>query len=218
MVLSIFIDVLLVAILICGIALGIKRGFIRTLTRPVRFVGSIAIALSLANSVSIGIIEPMINAPLASQVESYLAEHAVSETGEYPTVIKFAAGLSGIDLSVPGAAGDTVTTLIAPVVHFICLIVSFVLLLILSRIALTIIFKILASVFDGAILALPNRIAGCIVSGVLFFVFAWIFVSVFDFFIHLPALASKPWAAEFGGGYIYKFFKAFSPIDLILGF
>ena len=52
MIANIVVDLIIVSILVIGAFIGIKRGFILTLAKPVKWIASVLIALSLCNSVA----------------------------------------------------------------------------------------------------------------------------------------------------------------------
>ncbi len=213
----IVIDIILVSFIVIGIIVGIKRGFIRSVEAPIRFVGSLASAYLLASPLSVKVVEPMIGASLTNQLSDYLMSKCADPGAELPTLVKLAASIVNVDLE-----GKTIEQIIveiaSPTVHVVTVIIMFVLLFFVSKLILKLAFKILDSVFNTSLLVIPNKIIGCILNALLGAVTAWIGVFVFNFVIHLDSMAEVRWAAEFVGGPIYNFFLNLSPLDLLLGF
>ena len=213
----IVIDVVLVAFVTVGLIVGLKRGFIRSVESPLRFVGALASAYLLANPISVSIVEPIVGASLTNQLSEYLKANCSNPGAELPTIIKLAAGIVNVNLE-----GKTIEQIIldisAPTVHVVTLIIVFIVLFFVSKLLLKLLFKLLDWMFNSTLLVIPNKIVGCVLNGLLGAVFAWISVFVFNFIIHLDSMSEVVWAAEFEGGPIYNFFLNLSPLDLLLGF
>ncbi len=213
----IVIDVILAAFIVIGLIVGLKRGFIRSVEAPLRFVGALASAYLLVNPISVGIVEPIIGASLTNQLSEYLKANCSDPGAELPAIIKLAAGIVNVDLE-----GKTIEQIIidiaAPTVHVVTVIIVFIILFFVSKLLLRLAFKLLDSIFNSSILVIPNKIVGCALNALFGAVFAWIAVFVFNFVIHLDSMSEVVWAAEFEGGPIYNFFLNLSPLDLLLGF
>ena len=52
----------------------------------------------------------------------------------------------------------------------------------------------------------------------LAFVVVWAVTSVSEFILNIPVIASADWVEGFNGGPVYRFFRSFSPLDLLLSF
>ena len=111
-----------------------------------------------------------------------------------------------------------VSELAQPVVHIFAIIVSFVLLYFALRLLLTLLFALINLLLNRGLIGVVNKILGCVFTTLFAVIIAWAFVSVFDYALNLPFLSDKEWAMNFDGGYIYKFFKSISPIELLLSF
>jgi uncharacterized membrane protein required for colicin V production len=213
----IVIDVVLAAFVVIGLIIGLKRGFIRSVESPLRFVGALASAYLLANPVSVGIIEPIVGASLTNQLSEYLKSNCSNPDAELPTIIKLAAQIVNVDLE-----GKTIEQIIvdiaSPTVHVVTVIIVFFILFFISKLLFKLLFKLLDMIFNSTLLVIPNKIVGCVMNALLGAVFAWIAVFVFNFIIHLDSMSEVVWAAEFEGGPIYNFFLNLSPLDLLLGF
>ena len=213
----IVIDVILIAFIVIGFIIGLKRGFIRSVEAPLCFVGSLTLAYLLANPISVNIVEPIIGASLTNQLSDYLMSNCADPSAELPTIVKLAAGIVNVDLD-----GKTIEQILVEIasttVHIVAVIIVFVILFFISKLLLKLLFKVLDSIFNASILVIPNKIIGCAFNTILGAVFAWVTVIAFNFFIHIGPMSDVKWAAEFVGGPIYRFFLNLSPLDLLLGF
>ena len=229
MIANIVVDIIIVSILVIGAFIGIKRGFILTLAKPVKWIASVLIALSLCNSVATNIVEPMIEAPITNQISSYLAEECAEITAEnadkeLPTILKIAAGIVGVDVNslngdnAEGYISELVDKLTLPVIHMIAIVISCFVLYILSKILLSLVISLINVMFSGGVFGIANKILGFVFCTFLAFVFAWILVALFGYIINIPALIEVEWINTFKGGYVYRFFKEISPIELLLSF
>lgn len=217
MLITIIVDLVLTSFIILGLITGIKRGFIKSVTKPLRSIGAFLIAYFSAKPIAINIVVPLLGGPLANQIESYINEHCSNADSELPTLVKFAAGLTGINIEGATVA-DVIHTLTNPVVELISVVLTFVLLFFISKLLLTLLFKLLDSVFNSSVLAIPNKILGCVLNTFCGAIVAWCATIAFDFIIHLPMLEGQAWATEFSGGILYEFFLNFSPAELLLSF
>lgn len=226
---NIVVDLIIVSIVLFGAFLGIKRGFILTLAKPVKWIASIFIALTLCNSVANSIVQPMIEAPITNQISSYLTEECAEITAEnaseeLPTLLKLAAGIVGVDVnSITGDnASDYISEIVdklaLPAIHLIAIVISYIALYILAKILLSLAVSLINSILSGGIFGVANKILGFVFSTFLAFVAAWLLVALFGYIINIPALREVGWIGSFKGGYVYRFFKEISPIELLLSF
>ena len=167
-------------------------------------------------------LENKIEAVIVEKCQDITAENA---DNELPTLVKFAAGLSGIDVNelvgeklAENAADVIANTLTAPIISIVSVILAFIILYFGSRILMTLIFAITATVADGGVVGFINKFLGFIFSALMMVIVCWCLTALFDFIVHTPALEGVSWAKDFTGGYIYEFFRTFSPIDLLLSF
>ena len=229
MAVNIILDLIFIAIMVFGIVFGIKRGFINTIAKPVKFVLAIFIAFTLCANLSEAVVKPLIAAPITGQLTSYLTERFSEVTAEtvdtLPTLVKLAAGLCGVDIAeIATETGDgsviaaIVEKITDPFATIVCTAVAFVLVLIAAKIVLSIIFAIINKIVDNGLIGAINRILGCVVTTALAFIVCWAIAAVFELVIHLPVFEGQAWVNEFTGGFVYKLLKSINPIDLILSF
>lgn len=228
--LTIVVEIVLIAMIAVGMFLGIKRGFIKTVAKPVKFILALVIAFSLSGTVATNIVEPLIATPVTAQMEEYIQEKCENISSEniseeLPTVLKISAGLFDIDLEELSNGASTeelissiVSSLVSPALHVVAVVISFIALYLLSNLCLSIVISILNAVFDTGLIGVCNRILGFVFSTAFAVIIAWIAVSLFTYVISIPALASTPTIQEFEGGFVYKFFNNLNPIDLLLSF
>ena len=223
---AILIDIILTVIIIFFVILGLKRGLIRSCAKPIRILATFLTAYWLANPISTYIIEPMVRTPITSQIKGYLIENCpnltpLSAKDELPTLLKLAASAMDIDVSALSAENiisEIVDTLANPAVHFICVIITFILLFFVCKIGYSILLAFVASFFDGGIIGKSNKILGLVFGLLEAFLVCWLFSVIFDFFIHISIFENVKWMSEFRGGWLYRFFNMMNPVDLLLSF
>ena len=223
------VDIVLIAIFVVFSIIGIKSGFIKLAAKPVKFILSIVLAFTLCSTVAENVVTPIIDDPVTSYVGDFLVENCKDLTNdtagkELPTLIKLAAKASGVDLE-NGLTGDEIIRVVTdelldPIVGFISVLIAFIAVYILSKVALWIIFGFINALFKRGLFGVLNRILGFIFSGVFGIAIAWGVAVILELVIHGPAFETVPVIAEFDadGGFIYNFFNTHTPIELLLLF
>ena len=227
MVADIIIDIILAIILLIGFFWGLKIGFVKTIAKPVKFIMAIFLSISFASLVGTGIIDPMIREPIINKMTEFFAEKIAQGMGtadELPTLVKFAAGLAGVDIeSITSAEAQAelvasiVSAVTDPVLNLITSIIAFFILYFVFKILLTIGFAIVNSIIDNGVVGIVNRILGCVVTTFFAMMIVWGLCSISDLILNLPGINEVEWVQGFSGGWVYNFFKGLSPIDLLLG-
>ena len=221
---SIFVEILLWVILLVGVALGIRSGFIRMAAKPVKLILSLVLAFSLCTSVAEGIVTPIIEQPITNYIYDFLAENCpelnienVAE--ELPTVLKMAAGMYGINVEeiVAQNAGrdiiaEITAVLAAPVISILAIIVSFVLLYFVAKLLITLALSLIDLIFSNGIFGALNKILGGISGAVISFAVAWALAVLIEFLYHINGNGLE------NPGLLYTFFNTYSPIELLLSF
>ncbi len=229
MIINLAFDILIVAVFLLGALIGIKKGFIVTVAKPVKLVAAIFIALYGSSAVSTALIEPVVGPAVTNKLtEILLAEyaHITAETAEQlPALVKLAASLCGIDIeniastaegmSVIQAITDAVTS---PVVELFSRMVAFVLIYIVAKLALGIVVSVINLIVNNGIIGVLNKALGCVFTVFLAFIVVWGITTCAEFVLNIPVIAAMPWAEGFTGGPVYQFFKSFTPLDLLLSF
>ena len=227
--LKIAVDVILVAVVLIGIILGWRRGFVGIVAKPVKFAASLGISFGFARAFSSAIILPMIESPASNYVREFLYKNcsgitAETAADELPTLMKMAAAIFGIDINqvAQGSSGSVIDAiadkLTHPVISTVSIVISFFALLIISNIALAIALAFIKSLFKKGILGAFNKVLGVVFGLAFFFIISWGLAVIFELIINLPSVQAASWAADFEGGYVYSFLNEYNPIELLLSF
>ena len=221
---SIFVEILLWVILVIGIALGIKSGFIRMAAKPTKLILSLVLAFSLCTSVANGIVAPIIEQPITNYIYEFLVENCPeinidNVAQELPTILKMAAGMYGIDIEeiVAQNAGrdiiaEITATLAEPVISIFALIISFVLLYVISKLLITLALSLIDLIFSNGVFGALNKTLGGISGAIISFAVAWAVAVFIEFLYHING------AGLDNPGILYTFFNTYSPIELLLSF
>jgi uncharacterized membrane protein required for colicin V production len=230
MFMNVLLDIILVGILLAGAVAGLKNGFVDTIAKPVKFVLAIVLAFALGNTVGEFLVEPLIGPAISHKFSSILIEKYSEMTvdtveRDLPTLVKVAASICGVDVHGIASAADGASVIESvanavtdPVVDVISLIFGFVIAYFVSKIILKFLLIFINTVVNNGIAGKLNKTLGCIVSVFLAFVVGWAFTSVCEFLFNIPAIASVDGVNSFTGGAVYKFFRTFTPLDLLLSF
>ena len=230
MFMNVLFDIVLVVTLLSGAFMGYKNGFVVTVARPVKFVLAFVLAFALAKTVGTYIVEPIIGPAISHKFSAVLIEKysditAANVDRSLPTLVKMAAGLCGVDVQNIASTADGVSVIesvanavTAPVIDIISVVLGFVIAYYSSKILLKFVLMFINTVINNGIAGKVNRTLGCVFSLFLAFVVGWVFTSVCEFIFNIPAIASTDAISAFSGGPIYRFFRTFTPLDLLLSF
>ena len=230
MVANIIFDVLLVGILLAGAIIGYKNGFLDTVARPVKFIAALALAFSLASTVGEFLVEPIIGPAISHKLSDILVEKyseitAANANESLPTLIKFAASMCGVNVENIASSAEGVSAIeaiveavTAPVVEIMGVIFGFVIAYFASKIFLNLAMSVINTMISGGIIGSVNKALGCVLTLFLAFVVVWGITSLSEFIFNIPVIASTDWAESFSGGPVYRFFRSFTPLDLLLSF
>lgn len=219
------IDLVLIVILLIGIFMGYKRGFVKTVAKPVKLVAVWVCTIKSCSFAASRFIAPLIQSSVTEKLSDFLQEKyqhitASNAADELPTLLKMAAGIFNIDIQqVANDAGMELTqklaeTFTAPLVSLVSVVIAFILLLIVYSILFSIVLFLLNAVFHIGPLLWFNRCLGVFFGAALALIVAWAVSMLFGFILGLPALSS----IGFKGGAVYRFFREYHPLDLLLGF
>ena len=229
MALDIIIDLILCAIIVLGAIIGAVRGFIRIAAKPVKFIAAIVIAFSLCNPVAEKVVSPVIESSVTNYSSDFLHEKCDEITPdnveeELPTILKVAASIFDIDINqtieegVNNVVETIVSTLAAPVVNIISIGIAFIALYILSKIVLSLLLFLLDLLFSGGIVGKLNKFLGFLFTTIIAIAAAWGLAVLIAFVFNLPTFAENPAIQAFEGGFFYRFFNTYNPIELLLSF
>ncbi len=228
MALNIIVNIIICAIFIAGVIIGIKRGFISLAAKPVKFFAALFIAFSLCSVFASAVVYHIIEAPITNYIKDFLYANcegltASNASEELPTILKISAAIFGIDIdevavNATNVLDSIVESLTSPVISVVSVIISFVLLYFISKILLSVLLWFLNLVFRSGVFGFLNKLLGTVFGLCLAVIAAWVFVSVFEYAIHLPMFEGNAVVSEFEGTFLYGFFNSYSPIELLLSF
>ena len=229
MFLKIFFELILIGLLVGGSYYGIKMGFFNIAAKPIKIVLGIAFALSLCNVVGTHVVAPMIQAPITNYIKEFMYDNCSNLSPEnvveeMPTLLKMAGAAFNVQMvDMNGMTTDAVLeniifNLTSPAVILISIVIAFILLYFIAKLAFSGGILLVNSVFDVGIIGKINRIMGFILAGLLAFLAAWALVGIVDFFFHLSIFDGVEAIRSFRGGWIYRLFNSLSPIELLLSF
>ncbi len=217
------VDLILVLVLLAGIVMGIKRGFVKTVAKPVKLVAVWVCSFKTCAMFSSKMIEPSIGASVTARLSAALRERCANLTPqnakeEMPLIFKIAAGIFDIDVnevvkdSGSALADRLAQTFAAPLVSIVSMVISFILLLIIFSVLFAILIRIVNAVFHLKPLAWLNRLLGFLFGFAFSFIIAWLISMLVGLVFGLEALQS----VNFEGGAVYCFFREYHPLDLLL--
>ena len=226
---NIIVDIILVLIILIGGLIGYKRGFIVTVTRPVKWFLALILAVTLCNSAAEAVIEPIISEPVTNQITEYLVEKCPDMTAEnvsdeLPTVLRLAAGIVDVDINsfdgtdVNTLVSQIVESLATPTIHLFSVLIAFILIYIISKMLLALFIGILDKAFDVGFVGSVNRFLGVIFGAAFAFIISWLVVLLFGYVVSTSFVEDIEMLREFSGGYVYDFFDRITPLELLLSF
>ena len=221
---SVFVEIVLWAILVVGIALGVRAGFIRMAAKPVKLILSLVLAFTLCTSVAEGVVAPIIEQPITNYIYEFLAENCPelnieNVVEELPTVLKMAAGMYGIDVEEIVAQnagrdiiGEITAVLAEPVISIFAIIISFVILFLVSKLLVTLALALVDLVFSNGVFGALNKTLGGLSGAIISVAVAWAVAVIIEFLYHINGTGME------NAGILYVFFNTYSPIELLLSF
>ena len=229
MFLKIFMEVILIGILVGGSYYGLVTGFFQMAANPLKVVAGLLFSGSLSGVVGKYIIAPIIQSPITNYIKDFMYEHCSdlspdNVVSEMPTLLKMAGAAFNIEVNVtPGATTDqmlesVIVNLTTPAVNVIGIIIAFVLLFFLSKLIISIAISVINSYVSVGVLGQINKTMGFVLAFAVAFIAAWALTGVVDFIFHLGVFNNVEVIRNFSGGWIYRLFNSFSPIELLLSF
>ena len=226
MVINIVVDLIILAIFVLFVSIGIRKGFLATVAKPIKLVASIGGALALCRAVSDKFIYSAVSSSMTDRMTAILSEKyshlTPNDASELPTLIRMAAGVVGVDLSSISPTDSYISAVISavtdPFIGIVCVIISFFVTFIFMMLALSFVLWGVNKIVDNGVVGIANRVLGCIFTSLLGFVEVWLIAGLVSIIFGFPSLADKAWVADFDGGFVYNFLRSVSPIDLLLSF
>lgn len=224
---NIVVDIFLGILLLIGVFWGLKKGFVKAIAKPAKFILALLIAISLSSLVGERMVKPMVQKPIVNKLSDSLTakiEKGIEDTDDLPTLVKIAAELADVDinsLSEGHAMEEMVDAILVavtdPILNLISSIIAFVLLFILLKIILGLVFAFINSIIDNSPVGSVNRALGSVLMAVFMFMVAWLLCMTSDIILNIPAVSRTEAAQQFTGGWLYNLFRRLSPIDMMLG-
>ena len=210
-------DGILALILLVGVIVGIKLGFIGFVAKPVKLVAAGALTVCVSGPILDAWTRPWITQKVNALIYDTLIEKCPELTGEtatsaLPAFLRFLANIFKVDVSTLGADATSeeliraiTTALSTPLGNHIAVTVTYFALFTIF----TIILSILVHVIDAAVasagpLAFINRLLGFIIGAALAIVVSCIIANVAGHF-----------SEGVPGGFVYTFFKNFNPFEIL---
>ena len=212
-------DIILIIILAIGCFLGFKKGFFGAVTKPIKLIASICLTIVVASPIInawsgpffIGMVEPWVYDTL---IQSYPDAGAEFSAESLPVVLKIAAELLKLDIPTEGAAGQTAVEAVladisakmaVPIGNFIAVVATYVALFLIFMILLTVLIKLLDTVFTKGWLGKVNKFFGMLLGAVVATVISSVLANIVN--------AVAPTVAD---GAVTQFFINFNPFSLIM--
>ena len=219
---SVIVDIALVLVVLVVMISGARRGFLRTVASPVKFVASVAVAFSYCRELYEKFIDNIIRVPISNQLRDFLYEKCAditpdNVTEELPTLLKMSVGIFDIDLeelasaSVSSVLDEIVNSFTDPIVEIVGIIVAFILLYVAAMLLSSLVVAILDFTVSSGFLGVINRALGLIFGSAFGLIIAWGVVAVAEFAMGFVGY-------NFEAGAVYGFFHDLNPLDLLLSF
>lgn len=225
---NIIADLVIALLLLLGVVIGFKKGFIEIISRPIKLVGALFAAFYICGDVGTRYLAPFLAGPVSGKLTEII-ERSFNSGGNsaesIPTLVKITAGIMGIDLDniinesgTDGVAAAVSDALCTPLVEVISSIIAFVLIYFIVKLVLLILFKIIEKFVDFGITGVVNKILGAGISFAFSVIVCWCLCSVTDFILHQPSVNGNELINVLENGFLYPFFKRHGPIELLLSF
>lgn len=222
-------EIILLAVIVGGSYYGVRMGFFKLAAEPVKLVLGFIFAVGLCGVIGDAIIAPLIQSSVTNYIKDFMYENCSALTpdnviSEMPTILKVAG--AAFDINIISTAGattdevleDVILNLTSPAVRMIGSLFAFIILFFLSKYVISAAIWAVNSFVSVGVIGQINKSMGFILAGSLAFLGAWALTGVIDFLFHLEVFDSYELIRNFEGGLLYRFFKEFSPIELLLSF
>ena len=210
-------DAVLALIFTACAVVGIIKGFFAVVSKPVKILGAICITFVIASPIIDQWTGPYFSGLFYEKIYEYLMVNLGDITSSdaissLPLVLKIFAAIAGIEFADVGLTTEQIISklsdsLAVTIGDVVALVVTYLGLYIVVSILLTLVVSILNGVFSKGILGLVNKLFGFVLGGSIGVVICCVIASI------VSAVS-----ADFVGGFVYDFFKNFSPLDFILSF
>lgn len=228
---NIALDVLLIAVMLIGIIVGYKKGFISVFFRKLSWLGALVLSFlfsrPIANSIHLA---DKVADPVKQNLTAAIGGHVDNleeMSGRIPTVLKLLGQLFGVDLTAMADSsmqegGNYVETFVEkasePLSNAIATVAVFVISFFAFWFLIWLVGKLINVVFKLPVLKQINGILGALLS--LFFcsLFLWVFCKLAVFVIDYTGGVSFLNGFDIDSTYIGKFLYHLDPLKLLLSF
>ena len=226
MAVNFIVDAIIVLILLIGVILGIKRGFVEIVAKPFRIVASLGVAIGLSKPFGEQYIQPHIQNHLVNRMTDLIEKKcgeivAGSASSDIPTILKIVAWAFGVDVdTVAQGATDSIVkavvdALAQPLANFGARVAAFLVLLIVTSIVCWLLFKIIGLVLRSGPLEVVNKGLGLIFGALFSFLLVWSLAYGLAYVLTIDVVSSTEVFKDFTGGPIYLLVNKINPIDLL---
>ena len=228
LVLVIFIDLLLLGIVALGVYAGIKDGFVKMASKSFKTMFSLVFAYLFCAPFAEFVVSPIIRTPVNGFVSDFMYKNMpnvdpTTASSELPTILRALAAMFGVEVAGEAATGSTyietlAATMSEPVVGFVAIIVSAIALFFIGKLLFTFVFFLLNKFCEAGLLGKINKALGMVFGAFMFLISACGVAAFISIVFNLPVFEGSELISGFEGGYVYKFFNTFNPIELLLSF
>ena len=210
-------DGILALIMLVGIFLGLRLGFIGFIAKPIKIIAAGALTVCFSDPILDAWTRPFFTDKVNGWIYNYMLEKCPQLTGDtansaLPAVLRFIANIFKVDVSALGADATSeqlisalTEALATPIGNYLAVTVTYAALFAIF----TIILSILVGVIDSAVsstgvLSFINRTLGFVIGTCLAIVLSCIIANIVGRF-----------SDGVPGGFVYSFFKNFNPFELL---
>ena len=227
---SIFLDILTVAVFIVTIYHAYKKGLVRTLIEFVGFIASFVVAFLLSNPLGQWIGNAFLNKFVSSSVTKLATSSGTSDTSGTAFLLKLASGLPGaVDKTLTGinaglgtlgakAMTSVITAVSVPLASLISRSIAFFIILIVCLVAIKIVAHISDIVRHMPVIGTINALAGAAIGVAEAVLVMFVLSTLLSLTISLMALQKNPpiTNATINSTYVYKYVNNINPLTGML--
>jgi uncharacterized membrane protein required for colicin V production len=206
-------DGVLALIVLIGVIIGLKQGFFKTVTKPLKTIIAIALTVCFALPVIDSWTGPYFTQLIEGEIFKYLTENcpeisAINAAESLPLILTLCVKIFGVQ--VENITTDAIITelsaqIAAPTGRFVAMVITYVAMFIVFKLILSLLLAILGGVVTAGPLSVIDKLLGFVFMVAVSFVVCCIVANIISYF-----------ATDFSGGFVYEFFKNLNPLALIL--
>ena len=222
MFLNLLIEVILIAIIVGGTSFGYRKGLFKMVAAPARTLVCLVTSFLFGRPVGKYFLSPILSVPIKRYVLTFVSEKMAWDSGhviKIPTIIKVTGAV--FDISYDNAeitVESMVNSFTDPLVALVSCLIAFVLIFCLSKWLIKLLMNLTDSCLNIGVLGKLNRISGAVLSVFFAIICAFAFTSAVNYILRLDFALNSRLVREFSGGPLYRFFRNFNLINLLLSF